>query len=365
MFTPKNLLAQVPEFTVTLPYFGETNVTKYLVALGVLIVLIGVFKVLQNVVIAHLRRLSKRTKNDVDDVLIGVIAGIRPWVYTLVALYVVLQLFTLPSLADKAAKTIFLVVVVWQIVESIVTIIDFGARKLIEKDEDGDGEVDPNTAAASNMVTLAARLILWALGGLFILSNLGIQVTSLIAGLGIGGIAVAFALQNILSDLFSSFSIHFDKPFRVGDFIVIGEHSGTVEKIGIKTTRIRTLQGEELVVSNAELTSTRVQNFKKMQERRATFSFGILYETPREKVEKVPQMVRDVFTGTKGARLDRVHFTSFGDSALIFEVVYYVESADYAEYLNIQHTVNLNLMKMFEEEEIEFAYPTQTLYVKK
>ena len=129
------------------------------------------------------------------------------------------------------------------------------------------GIIDPNTATASNMVGLLARVILWALGILFVLSNLGIEVTSLLAGLGIGGIAIAFALQGILSDLFSSFSLYFDKPFRIGDYVVIGQHSGTVEKIGIKTTRIRTLQGEELVVSNNELTTTRVQNFKKMQER--------------------------------------------------------------------------------------------------
>lgn len=359
------LYTYISPIAVSLPRFGEVDITKYFFALAVLAVLILLFKVLQSIIIARLKKLSQKTKNDIDDMLIGVIAGIRPWVYTLVSLYIVLQLFTLPPWASKAATMIFLFVVVWQVIEGVVTIVDFGAKKLIEKDEDGDGIVDQNSAAASNMVTFAARIILWALGGLFVLSNLGVQVTSLIAGLGIGGIAIAFALQNILSDLFSSFSIHFDKPFRVGDYIVIGEHSGTVEKIGIKTTRIRTLQGEELVVSNAELTSARVQNFKKMQERRATFSFGILYETPRAVVEKVPNMVKSVFSETNGARLDRVHFTTFGDSALIFDVVYHVESADYAVYLNIQHAVNLNLMKMFEDEGIEFAYPTQTLYIKK
>lgn len=359
------ILSYIPAVVVNVPRFGEVDITPYISALVVLFILIVAFKLLQNVIIAHLKKLSEKTKNDIDDMLIGVIAGIQPWVYTLVSLYIVLQLFTLPSWAERITTVIFLFVVVWQVIEGVVAIVDFGAKKLIEKDEDGDGVIDQNSAAASNMVTFAARLILWALGGLFVLSNLGVEVTSLIAGLGIGGIAIAFALQNILSDLFSSFSIHFDKPFRVGDHIVIGEHSGTVEKIGIKTTRIRTLQGEELVVSNAELTSARVQNFKKMQERRITFSFGILYETPRAVVEKVPNMVKSIFSETDGARLNRVHFTSFGDSALIFDVVYHVESADYAVYLDIQHAINLHLMKTFEDEGIEFAYPTQTLYIKK
>jgi small-conductance mechanosensitive channel len=215
------------------------------------------------------------------------------------------------------------------------------------------------------MVTLLARILLWGFGIIFILSNLGIEVTSLVAGLGIGGVAVAFALQGILSDLFSSFSLYFDKPFRIGDYIVIGEHSGTVEKIGIKTTRIRTLQGEELVVSNAELTSTRVQNFKRMQDRRISFNFGITYDTPKEKVEAVIDLAKEIFTPLTKARLDRVHFVKLGDSALIYDVVYYVESSDYTEYLDIQQVVNLGLMDVLAKEGIEFAYPTQTLFIKK
>ena len=235
----------------------------------------------------------------------------------------------------------------------------------MEKDEDGDGLVDPNASMASGMITLFSRIALWAFGGIFILSNLGIEITSLIAGLGIGGIAVAFALQGILSDLFSSFSIYFDKPFRIGDFIVIGDNMGTVERIGIKTTRIRTLQGEELVVSNAELTTTRVQNYKKMQNRRIVFQLGVTYETPEEKVKAIPELLRTVITDIKGVRLDRAHFASYGDSALIFEVVYFVESGDYNQYMDLQQSINFGIMEVFGKEGIEFAYPTQTLYLKK
>ena len=363
------LVAQVgallPEMNYILPYFGETNLRPCAVSLILFLGLITLFKLVQYVVIVRLKALSQKTTTDVDDVVIGAVENIRAWVYVLVALYISIQPFGLPSGVDTATTFIFLFAVAWQLIEITARFVDYFAMRFLEKDEDGDGEIDPNSATASHMVTLLARIVLWSLGLLFILSNLGIQVTSLIAGLGIGGIAVAFALQGILSDLFSSFSLYFDKPFRIGDFIVIGEHSGTVERIGIKTTRIKTLQGEELVVSNAELTSARVQNFKKMQERRIAFQFGVTYETSQEKVKEIPHMVERIFEDLDGARLDRAHFTTFGDSALLYDVVYYVESAEYTDYLNAQQAFNFELMNKFAEVGIEFAYPTQTLYVKK
>ena len=158
--------------------------------------------------------------------------------------------------------------------------------------------------------------------------------------------------------------MYFDKPFRIGDFIVIGSDSGTVEKIGIKTTRIKTLQGEELVVSNNELTSVRVQNFKKMKERRATMSFGILYETPQNQVREVPEIVKAIFDSLEGAYFDRAHFVSFGDSALVFDVVYYVESSKMVDYLDVQQAFGFALLEQFAARGIEFAYPTQTIYTK-
>lgn len=354
----------LPDMTYNLPGVGEFDFTPYVLALVLFALLTAAFKILKMVVIARLQVLSKKTSTDIDDVLIEAVDGIRPWAYTLVALFISLQTFVLPEKLDQVLKGIVLFVVVWQGIEIAVRLIEYGVQRFVEKDLDGDGVVDPNSATASDMIKLMSRIVLWAMGGLFVLSNLGIEVTSLIAGLGIGGIAVAFALQGILSDLFASFSIYFDKPFRIGDYVVIGTDSGTVERIGIKSTRIRTLQGEELVVSNAELTTARVQNFKKMQERRISFQFGITYETPHDKVKEVLGMVERIFGAVEKARLDRVHFTTFGDSALIYEVVYFVESSDYTEYLNIQQAVNFELMDKFAETGIEFAYPTQTVLVK-
>ncbi|MFT5036611.1 MAG: small-conductance mechanosensitive channel [Candidatus Azotimanducaceae bacterium] len=354
----------LPDMTYTLPIVGAIDVTPYVLALILFFGLTVAFKVLQMVVISRLHALSKKTSTDIDDVFIGAIQGIRAWVYTLVALFIAAQPFALPHWADLVFTGLFLFALVWQLIEIAVIFVDYGAQRLLETDEDGDGVVDPGSATASHMVTLLARIVMWTLGGIFVLSNIGIEVTSLIAGLGIGGLAVAFALQGILSDLFSSFSLYFDKPFRIGDYIIIGEHSGTVEKIGIKTTRIRTLQGEELVVSNAELTTSRIQNFKKMKERRISFQFGITYETPHEKVKEVTGIVTRIFEATEGARLDRVHFTTFGDSALIYDVVFYVATADYAVYLDIQQKAHFELMDKFAENGIDFAYPTQTVFVK-
>ena len=356
---------KLPNYVIELPMLGEISLTPYLAALIIFGALTLAFWLLQVVILGRLNSLSKRTANEYDDVAIAAVSSVRPAVYILVSIYVALQTLALPSLADKIITAVFLLVIVWQVIDVVSTIIDFAAQRLLAKDEDGDGAPDPNATNASHMVALLARIALWAFGGIFVLSNLGVEVTSLIAGLGIGGIAVAFALQGILSDLFSSFSIYFDKPFRIGDFIVVGEDSGTVEKIGIKSTRIRTLQGEELVISNAELTTARVQNYKKMEKRRVVLNLGVTYETPAEKVKAIPELVETEIKKVADVSFDRAHFASYGDSALIFEVVYHVETSNFNVHMDRQQEINYGIMDSFTKEGIEFAYPTQTLYVKK
>ncbi len=354
----------LPAMEANLPLLGMVDVRTYVVAAIIFFGLVLVFKFLQVIILGRLGVLSKKTSTDVDDVVIEAISGIRVWVYTLVAFYFALQVFILPEKIQMLFAGVVYLAVVYQGIEIALKFVQYGAQRFLEKDEDGDGVVDPNAANASHLVVLIARIILWAFGIIFVLSNMGIEVTSLIAGLGIGGIAIAFALQGVLSDLFASFSIYIDKPFRIGDYIVLGADSGTVERIGVKTTRIRTLQGEELVVSNAELTATRVQNFKKMKERRTSMQFGVTYETPHDKVKDINGIVERIFGAIDGARLDRVHFTTFADSALLFDVVFYVDSPDYAEFLDQQQKFNFELMGKFAELGIDFAYPTQTLYTK-
>lgn len=357
-------LAMMPKLEPTIPLIGQYDITKLVLALLIFLVLSLFFQILQKVILVRLEKLSRKTSTDIDNVIIKTVEGVRPWVYNIIAVYIALELFILPQFLDYIVTGAILFALVWQAIQVVGTILEFLINRLVQKDEDGDGEVDPNSVNASNLLVLISKIILWSLGILFVLSNLGIEITSLIAGLGIGGVAVAFALQGVLSDLFASFSIYFDKPFRIGDFVVIGQDSGVVQHIGVKSTRIRTLQGEELVVSNNELTTVRVQNFKKMEERRIVSQFGITYETPQERVQEVPGIVKRIFENLDAGRLDRVHFTDFGDSALIFELVYYVETSDYTQYLDIQQAFNFDLMQRFAELGIEFAYPTQTIYTK-
>ncbi len=357
------LKSSLPTLNLEIPFVGEFDIAIYVVSFTVFVLLVVFFKVLQGVVLIRLRRLAEGTNTDIDNAIISAIEKIRPWVYNTIALYVALQFVSLPVVVDNVVTGLILFALVWQSIEVITSLVDFGTRRLMEG-EDKDGELDPNSATASHLISLLSRIVLWVMGLLFVLSNLGIEVTSLIAGLGIGGIAVAFALQGILSDLFASFSIYFDKPFRIGDFIVVGNDLGVVEDIGIKSTRLRTLQGEELVISNNELVNARVHNFKKMRERRIVTTFGITYTTPYEKVRKIDGIVNEIFESIDGARLDRVHFHEFGDYALEFELVFFITSADYNQYMDIRQDFNFQLMQRFNEEGIDFAYPTQMIYTK-
>jgi small-conductance mechanosensitive channel len=222
---------------------------------------------------------------------------------------------------------------------------------------------DPSTVAAMDLVGFLLRLVLWAAVLLVLLDNLGVNVTTLIAGLGVGGIAVALAAQNVLGDLFSSLAIVLDKPFVVGDFIVVGEFMGSVEHVGLKTTRLRSLSGEQVVFSNTDLLNSRVRNHGRMFERRVLNSIGVTYQTPAPKLAQIPATIREIVEGQQKVRFDRAHFRAFGDSALQFEFVYYVLTPDYNFHMDVQQRINLTLFERFAAEGIEFAYPTQTVLV--
>lgn len=218
--------------------------------------------------------------------------------------------------------------------------------------------------SALNFVDLGARALIWLIVILLIIDSFNYDVTALVAGLGVGGVAVALAVQNILGDVFASLTIVLDKPFVVGDFIIVGDLLGTVEHIGLKTTRIRSLSGEQLIFGNGDLLSSRIRNFKRMQERRVVFSLGVVYQTKPEKLRKAVEIIRETIQAQDKVRFDRSHFQKYGDFALIFENVYWVLTPDYNVYMDIQQAINLKLYDRFEAEGIEFAYPTQTLFVQ-
>jgi small-conductance mechanosensitive channel len=222
---------------------------------------------------------------------------------------------------------------------------------------------DPSTVAAMDLVGFLLRLVVWAAVLLVLLDNLGINVTTLIAGLGVGGIAVALAAQNVLGDLFSSLSIVFDKPFVVGDFIVVSDFMGSVEHVGLKTTRLRSLSGEQVVFSNTDLLNSRIRNYGRMFERRVVSSIGVTYQTPAAKLRRITEIIRDIVKGQDKVRFDRAHFQAFGDSALTFEFVYYVLTADYNYFMDVQQSINLALFEQLAAEGVKFAHPTQTVFV--
>jgi small-conductance mechanosensitive channel len=224
-------------------------------------------------------------------------------------------------------------------------------------------EKDPSKKQTLKGIMTILNLVAWSIVIIILLDNLGIKVSALVAGLGIGGIAIALAAQTLLGDFFSYFIIFFDRPFKIGDFIIVGDYLGTVDRIGLKTTRIHSLSGEQIVFSNQDLTNSRVRNYKRMDRRRVSFQFGVIYQTSLEQLKKIPRIVENIITNIPETSFDRAHFASYGDSGLIFEVVYYVLSNDYNKYMNVQQEINFQLKEVFEREEIEFAYPTQTIFL--
>lgn len=223
---------------------------------------------------------------------------------------------------------------------------------------------DPSSLTAFGLLSFLARLVIWIIAGLIILENLGFNISTLVAGLGIGGIAVALAVQNLLGDLLGSLSIILDKPFVVGDSIAVGDIFGTIERIGVKTTHIRAVSGEQVILTNSDLLGSRIRNFKRLFERRVLFTVGIVYDTPLELVEDLPGMLREIVQGEHPVRFDRAHLKTLGDSALIYEIVYFVQSPDYQLFMDIQQRVNLAILKRFKQSGVEIAFPTQTFVMK-
>ncbi len=337
--------------------FYHNTLGGYLFSLVLFVVFIIIFGIFQKIILHHFEKLAKKTKTDLDDTFIEIIKKIKPPFYSFLAFWLAVKAITLGDFLVKAINAVLIIWIVYLIIEAIQIVLDYWLKKKSEQENIAKSQ--------ASLVGKIIKWILWSFGMLLVLDNLGVNITSLVAGLGIGGIAVALAVQNVLGDLFSSFAIFFDKPFVEGDFIIVGDEMGTVEKIGIKTTRLRSLQGEEIIISNRELTSARIHNFKRMKERRIVFSFGVVYGTSQEKMKKIPDIIREIFKKIDLARLDRVHFKEFADSALMFEVVYYVSVPDYLAYMDTNQDILLSIKDEFEKENIEMAYPTQTIYIAK
>lgn len=334
-------------------------VRLWLIGLAVAAGVVLVVKIIVAIVVGRLEALAKRTATQWDDILAQVLRKTKIIILILAGLTAGSTVLELSEKAD-ARLTKIVVVLLWM---QVGIWASTGFRAWLKAYRDRKLTEDPSAATMVTAASFVGRIALWAIILLLVLDNLGVEVTALIAGLGVGGIAVALALQNILGDLFASLSIIVDKPFVIGDFIAVGDFLGSVETIGLKTTRVRSLSGEQLVFANNDLLSSRIRNYGRMFERRVVFSIGVTYQTPRAKLQMIPQILREAVEAQEKTRFDRSHFKAYGDFSLNFETVFYVLDRDFGIYMNIQQAINLRIHERFEAEGIEFAYPTQTLFV--
>ncbi|MFH1504805.1 MAG: mechanosensitive ion channel family protein [Candidatus Omnitrophota bacterium] len=338
----------------------SNKVLDYLISAGMFVLgLIGI-KAFKYVILKKLRGFAEKTATTIDDFLVSLLEKtIAPFLYFGI-FYFSLKFLKLMPYLDKLINILGMGVLTVFVVKVSVRLIGYGLELYWHRS--GKGQALEHSLSGILKVT---KFTVWGIAIIFFLDNLGFKISAVIAGLGIGGVAIALAAQAILKDLFSYFSIIFDRPFEVGDFIIIGDLLGTVEHIGIKTTRIRSLSGEQLIFSNSDLTDSRVRNYKRMQKRRVVFKLGVVYQTPLEKIKKISGMIKNIIESVEDTVFDRAHFFSYGDFSLIFEVVYYVMDKDYNKYMDIQQEINFAIKKEFENKKIEFAFPTQTLYINK
>ncbi|MBX3385853.1 MAG: mechanosensitive ion channel family protein [Phycisphaeraceae bacterium] len=337
---------------------------NWLVAIAILLLSLLVVRIVREVLAQRLERIAARTNLKWDDALVRVLKDIRLWLVFPALVFAASSLLLIPYSVHRVLHVLAMVGIAAQLILASRIVVDSILDVIVSRSRDNDGQPDPALAGSLSVLRVALLGLLIIIVVLLALDNLGVEITPMLTGLGIGGIAVALAVQNILGDLFSSLTILLDKPFTVGDFIIVGDKMGTVEKIGIKSTRVRALSGEQLIFSNGDLLSSRIQNFRRMQERRAIFNVGVVYETPPEKLRKVAGIIKEAIEHQKGdgevpvVRFDRCHFKNFGDYSLNFEAVFYVHNRDMAVYLNIQQAINLELFERFRAEGISFAYPT-------
>jgi small-conductance mechanosensitive channel len=319
--------------------------------------LIVVWIVLQ-IVDRYWHRVAEESETHLDDLAVATLAKTKLYFILLVAAWGAIQVLWVPPWIYPIVRNLAVVALVLQAGLWAGTLLHEWIG-VVKRRKAGEEE----TVTWLSGAEWAGKLVIWSLALLVGLENLGVDVTGLATGMGIGGIAVALAAQSILGDLFASMSIYLDRPFVIGDFLAVDGHFGTVERIGMKSTRLQSLSGEQLVFGNSDLLGSRIRNFGRMKERRASFNIGVTYDTPAAKLERIPQMIREAIESHPNTRFDRSHFKGFGDSALEVETVYYMLVPTYADYMDTQQAVNLTLMERFEDEGIDFAFPTRTVHV--
>jgi small-conductance mechanosensitive channel len=329
--------------------------TAFAVAIGAFVFLLAARRAVRS----YHRKLDEAGAGSLIQIPLQVLSRTALPFFVVLALFVGAQALTLGSTGVRVSTSAITIALFWQAGIWAVA----AASAWLEHKRRRSAAGDRAVLGSISIIGVIINGVIWSLVVLLTLENLGVDITALVAGLGIGGIAVALAVQNIFGDLFASLSITLDRPFVVGDFLIVGDVLGTVETIGIKSTRLRSLSGEQIVMPNSDLLSSRVRNYGRMMERRVLFATAVTYETPIEAIERIPRILREIIEGQADTRFDRSHFAAHGAASLDFETVYYVRSPDYNRYMDIQQTINLRLHQEFARLGIEFAYPTQKVFV--
>jgi len=340
--------------------FYHNSVQAWLIAGGVFVVIGAVLFTARTLLARRLARVAAKTATAADDAIVDLLRRTRYFFIITAAVAGATLFLELPTRALAVGRVLGTIALFLQMAIWGNGVITFWFRNYAERKADTDLSSRTTIAAFS----FVARTILWIMLALLALSRLGYDITTLITGLGVGGIAIALAVQNVLGDLFAALAIVLDKPFIVGDTISVDTLTGTVENIGLKTTRIRSVNGEQLIFSNADLLKSRIRNFKRMQERRVVATLGVAYDTPPDTVARIPQMLREAVEAQAQVRFDRSHFMSYGESALMFETVYFVLTSDYLTFANANQAVNLAVLRRFAAEKVEFAFPTRTIVIR-
>ncbi|MGM0500130.1 MAG: mechanosensitive ion channel family protein [Bacillota bacterium] len=337
--------------------FLNNSIANYILAFSFLIIVYFAVRIFDKFLLEKMDILIKKFSQSFSRFVKKIIKKrIYPLLY-LLAIYLAFRQLTTISKLDSFVNFILLILTVVFVVLSLIDIINYSIKKYWAKKERNEEHLK-----VLNVTLFLIKILVWTIALIFVMDNLDIQITGLLTGLGISGIAIAFAAQSILNDLFNYFTIFFDKPFDIGDFIITGEYRGTIEHIGVKTTRIRSLSGEQLIISNTDLVNSRINNYKRMQQRRINFSFGLTYDTSLEKLKKVPEIVEEIIKSVDKTEFDRAHFAEYAASSLLFQVVYYVKDSDYKVYMGIQQQINFKLKEKIEELGLSFAFPTQTIH---
>lgn len=341
-----------------LPLFNNSAV-DWLLALGIAIGALIVLLTVRRAIRAYHQRMLGTAQTEWLEIPMQVLSRTTLLLLIIVSLYIGAQWLTMGPKSQQVLASAITIALFWQAGIWAVA----AAAIWLDRKRQRSLAVDRAAVGSLGIIGFVINVAIWAMVLLLTLDNLGIDITALIAGLGIGGIAVALAVQNVLGDLFASLSITLDRPFVVGDFLILGDFLGSVEYIGIKSTRLRSLSGEQIIIANSDLLGSRVRNYGRMNERRVVFGTRLTYETPLEQLEEVPKLIRQIIESQADTRFDRSHFAKHGLDAVEYETVYYVLSPDYNKYMDIQQVINVTLHRELQQRGIKFALPAQRLYV--